>query len=44
LVTNQVRSFCDDARYVWIGCYGGITRLDKTYLNTTLFGRPRSGS
>jgi hypothetical protein len=33
LISDQVRSFYDDADHVWIGCYGGFNRLDKSYFS-----------
>lgn len=33
LVTDQVRSLFDDSRFVWVGGYGGFTRLEKEYLH-----------
>jgi ligand-binding sensor domain-containing protein len=29
LLSDRVRSLCDNERYIWIGSYGGLTRLEK---------------
>lgn len=31
LITDQIRSLYDSDNYIWVGCYGGINRLDKKY-------------
>lgn len=36
LVSDQVRCFYDDGNYVWVGAYGGFTRLDKRYVEGLL--------
>jgi hypothetical protein len=32
LISNQVKSFWDSDRFLWIGSYGGVNRIDKKYL------------
>ena len=32
LVSNQVRSLASSNNYIWIGCYGGISRFDRNEL------------
>jgi ligand-binding sensor domain-containing protein len=39
LVSDQVRSFSDTESWIWIGCYGGVNRVDKAYLNNVRFNR-----
>jgi ligand-binding sensor domain-containing protein len=39
LPSDQVRAFADSESYVWVGCYGGISRYDKAYLEREVFGR-----
>ncbi len=34
LLSDQIRSFYDNDKYIWIGCYGGFNRLEKNYYST----------
>jgi hypothetical protein len=40
LLSDQVRCLYDDGRWIWIGCYGGLHKVDKTYpkLMEIIFG------
>ncbi|MBD3420780.1 MAG: hypothetical protein GF398_11735 [Chitinivibrionales bacterium] len=38
LISDEVLSFYDTDSHVWIGCYGGVCKYDKEYINT-LFGK-----
>jgi ligand-binding sensor domain-containing protein len=37
LPSNEVLSFADSDRHVFVGCYGGISRYDKSYLEERIF-------
>jgi ligand-binding sensor domain-containing protein len=43
LLTDQVRSLCDSPRWLLIGCYGGLHKLDKRHpgLERAIFGPNR---
>jgi ligand-binding sensor domain-containing protein len=43
LVSDQVLSFHDTQRFIWVGCDGGVNRLEKTYINRTLDGDGTNG-
>ncbi|MBD3320222.1 MAG: hypothetical protein GF350_03915 [Chitinivibrionales bacterium] len=36
LISDQVRSVYDTEQYIWIGCYGGLNRIDKKYAGKVL--------
>lgn len=37
LPSDEVRSFAESPAYVFVGCYGGICRYDKSYLEQEFF-------
>jgi hypothetical protein len=39
---DEVRAIAESPRHVWVGCYGGLCRFDKDYLETRHFGGTRS--
>ncbi|MFH0919743.1 MAG: hypothetical protein V1913_05225 [Fibrobacterota bacterium] len=43
LLSDQVRGLDDDAQYVWIACYGGLHRVEKSYLRERHGGKGKSG-
>jgi ligand-binding sensor domain-containing protein len=36
LVSDQVRAFSSDMNHLWIGCYGGLNKIEKNYLDDIL--------
>lgn len=44
LVSDEVRSLYDTDDHVWVGCYGGFNRLDKTYVTRLKFGESASSA
>jgi ligand-binding sensor domain-containing protein len=37
LVSDNVQALWNTDRHIWVGCYGGLNRLDKSYINRILF-------
>ncbi len=44
LPSDEVRAFGESGRYVWVGCYGGLCRFDKQYLDEEFFDGKADGA